>query len=59
MYGGFGLWPRGPSDDEELREQERRLKNTTAQRVFYIAAVSIIVLLSIVSILGANVFHFW
>ena len=47
------------SDDKELREQERRLKNTTAQRVFYIAALSIIVLLSIVGILGSHVFHFW
>ena len=59
MHGGFGLWPRGPGDDEDLSEQEHRLKNTTAQRVFYLVALIIIVLLFIVGILGAHVFHFW
>ena len=35
-----------------------RLKNTTAQRAFYLAVGIVLLLLLIVGILGANVFHF-
>jgi len=43
-----------------LQEQEiSRLKNTTPQRVFYIVVGMALLLLLIVGILGANVFHFW
>jgi hypothetical protein len=42
------------------QEQEiDRLKNTTAQRVFYIVVGIALLLFLIVGILGANVFHFW
>jgi hypothetical protein len=57
-------------EDLERRERERmesgpqeqeisRLKNTTPQRVFYIVVGMALLLLLIVGILGANVFHFW
>lgn len=42
-----------------IEEQEiSRLKNTTAQRVFYLVIGFVLLLLLIVGILGANVFHF-
>ena len=42
-----------------IEEQEiSRLKNTTAQRVFYLVIGIVLLLLLIVDILGANVFHF-
>jgi CHASE3 domain sensor protein len=42
-----------------IEEQEiSRLKNTTSQRVFYIVVGIVLLLLLIVGILGANVFHF-
>jgi CHASE3 domain sensor protein len=42
-----------------IEEQEiSRLRNTTAQRVFYIVVGIVLLLLLIVGILGANVFHF-
>ncbi len=42
------------------QEQEiSRLKNTTPQRVFYIVVGMTLLLVLIVGILGANVFHFW
>ncbi len=69
------MWNRPgeiPSENDlERRERERmeqlgpqeqeisRLKNTTPQRVFYIAVGIALLLLLIVGILGANVFHFW
>ncbi len=41
------------------QEQEiNNLKNTTAQRMFYLVVGIILLLLLIVGILGANVFHF-
>ena len=44
----------------EQDEQEiSRLMSTTPQRVFYIIVGSVFLLLLIVGILGANVFHFW
>jgi hypothetical protein len=44
----------GPQEDEI-----NRLKSTTPQRVLYIVIGSVLLLLLIVGILGANVFHFW
>jgi hypothetical protein len=42
-----------------IEEQEiRGLKNTTAQRAFYIVVGVVLLLLLIVGILGANMFHF-
>jgi hypothetical protein len=70
MYGKFR--PPLPSENdlerqdwermEHLRPQEdeiSQLKSTTPQRVFYIIIGSVLLLLLIVGILGANVFHFW
>jgi len=63
--------PQLPSEsDLERRERERmesgsqeqeisRLKSTTPQRVFYIVVGIALLLLLIVGILGANVFHFF
>jgi hypothetical protein len=52
--------------EKEKREQERReqelIRDTNAPlalRVFYIVVASVLLLLLIVGILGANVFHFW
>lgn len=43
-----------------LQEQEiKQLKNTAAQRVFYRVVGIVLLLLLIMGILGANVFHFW
>ncbi len=42
------------AQDQEIS----RLKNTTAQRVFYLVVGILLLLLLIVGILGANVFHF-
>jgi hypothetical protein len=48
------------SEHSELSEQElSRLKHTTPQRVFYIVVGIALLLLLIVDILGAFVFHFW
>jgi hypothetical protein len=44
----------GPQEDEISR-----LKSTTPQRMLYIIIGSVLLLLLIVGILGANVFHFW
>ena len=42
-----------------IEEQEiSRLKNTTTQRVFYIVVGIVLLILLIVGIVGANVFHF-
>ena len=47
------------SEHSTLNNQEvRRLKSTTAQNVFYLVVGSVLLLLLIVGILGANVFHF-
>ena len=53
--------PSHPMEDaehkaENIREQE--LSSTKAQRVFYIVVAIALLILLIVAILGANVFHF-
>lgn len=43
-----------------LQEQEiKQLKNTSAQKVFYSVVGIVLLLLLIVGILGATIFHFW
>jgi hypothetical protein len=55
---GEGLSEWELSEHSGLSEQElSRLKNTTAQRVFYIVVGIALLLLLIVGIVGANVFH--
>jgi hypothetical protein len=54
-------------DREEMGEHYQQVQQEmrddanapTAVRVFYIVVASVILLLIIVGILGANVFHFW
>ena len=53
--------PNHPMEDaerkaEKIRDQE--LTSTKAQRVFYIVVAVVLLVLLIVAILGANVFHF-
>ena len=57
---GEGLSEWELSENSAVSEQElSRLKNTTPLRVFYIVVGIALLLLLIVGILGANVFHFW
>lgn len=57
---GEGLSEWELSEHSGLGEQElSRLKNTTPLRVFYIVVGMALLLLLIVGILGATVFHFW
>lgn len=45
---------------EQAQQEIRRDANAPiAVRVFYIVVASVLLLLLIVGILGANVFHFW
>lgn len=57
---GEGLSEWELSEHSELSEQElSRSKSTTPQRVFYRVIASALLLLLIVGILGANVFHWF
>ena len=61
MEQEVGEWEH--SEHSELSEQDEqelsRLTNTTPQRVFWIVVGMALLLLLIVNILGAYVFHFW
>ena len=57
---GEGLSEWELSEHSGVSEQElRRLKTTTPLRVLYTVVGMALLLLLIVAILGANVFHFW
>jgi hypothetical protein len=57
---GEGLSEWELSENSGVSEQElSRLKTTTPQRVFYLVVGIALLVLLIVGILGANVFHFW
>ena len=57
---GEGLSEWELSENSGVSEQElSRLKTTTPQRVLYIVVGIALLVLLIVGILGANVFHFW
>jgi hypothetical protein len=65
LPSGHDLEQRGQENEQEserlgISEQElSRLKNTTPLRVFYMVVGIVLLLLLIVNLLGANVFHFW
>jgi|SRR5258705_9896980 hypothetical protein len=57
---GLSEWEHSERSGLTSEEQEEeRLKNTTPLRVLYIVVGMALLLLLIVGILGANVFHFW
>jgi len=57
----FYIPPDPSHPQQDLEREERSLKRafTTPLPVLYIAGSIAIVLILIVGILGANVFHFW